>query len=80
MEQTWAASDANGSIAVFSLPGYTLKGVEKELSRHRLTELMAEIKLIRLRQAIAHFGESAPPERENAVINWDALRKQTRGA
>ncbi|GJC91374.1 CHIP6 [Colletotrichum higginsianum] len=56
--------------ALFGLPGYTLKGVEKELSKHSLTELKAEVLLIRLRQGIVDFRRSTAAEREEVVVRW----------
>ncbi|KAJ0158743.1 Sterol 3-beta-glucosyltransferase UGT80B1, partial [Colletotrichum tanaceti] len=56
--------------ALFGLPGYTLKGVEKELSKHSLTKLKAEVLLIRLRQGILDFRRSTPAEREEVVVRW----------
>ncbi|KAG7041707.1 glycosyltransferase family 28 domain-containing protein [Colletotrichum scovillei] len=49
--------------AIFGLPGYTLKGIEKEFSKHRLTALKAEVLLIRLRQGIDDFRRSTEAER-----------------
>ncbi|KAI8206162.1 Sterol 3-beta-glucosyltransferase UGT80B1 [Colletotrichum sp. SAR 10_65] len=60
--------------AIFGLPGYTLKGIEKELSKHRLTKLKAEILLIRLRQGINEFRRSTPEERDEVVERWKKFR------
>ncbi|KAK1975194.1 glycosyltransferase family 28 domain-containing protein [Colletotrichum cereale] len=56
--------------ALFGLPGYTLKGLEKELSKHRLTELKAEVLLIRLRRGIVDFRQSTEAEREEVIVQW----------
>ena len=60
-------------LAIWGLPGYTLKGIERALSKDRLTSLQAELYLIRLRQA-AHDVENATQEEKAAVIsNWNAM-------
>ncbi|OAR01130.1 hypothetical protein LLEC1_07272 [Akanthomyces lecanii] len=56
--------------AVFGLPGYTLKGVERELSKRHLTKLKAEILLIRLRKSLMDFREATEEEREEVVQAW----------
>ncbi|KAK1992893.1 glycosyltransferase family 28 domain-containing protein [Colletotrichum falcatum] len=56
--------------ALFGLPGYTLKGLEKELSKHGLTELKAEVLLIRLRRGMVDFRESTEAEREEVIVRW----------
>ncbi|KAH6874044.1 hypothetical protein B0T10DRAFT_588226 [Thelonectria olida] len=60
----------NLGASIFSLPGYTLKGVEKEVSKHHLTKLKAEIMLIRLRQGIDDFRWATAEEREAVVTRW----------
>jgi hypothetical protein len=62
--------DSNTVTAVFGIPGYTLKGIEKEMSKHHLTELKSEIMLIRLRQSIDDFRRATPEEREAVVTRW----------
>ena len=59
--------------AVFALPGYTLKGVERELSRHRLSALQAEINLIRLRQAWGEVAASDEAARRGVLERWEGL-------
>ncbi|EEY17393.1 CHIP6 [Verticillium alfalfae VaMs.102] len=54
--------------------GYSMKGIEKEYSRHHLTKLKAEIFLIRIRQGIEEFRESTQEERDGAVAQWKRLR------
>jgi sterol 3beta-glucosyltransferase len=56
------------------VPGYTLKGIERALSKHRLTTLQAEIYLIRLRQAVSDSERATKEEREGVVERWKALR------
>lgn len=62
--------DANSRAAIFGLPGYTLKGIEKEFSKHRLTALKAEVLLIRLRQGIDDFRRSTEAERNEVIERW----------
>jgi sterol 3beta-glucosyltransferase len=63
----------NVGCAVFGLPGYTLKGVEKGLQRRQLTKLKAELLLIRLRQSIEEYQEIGDGEKEEAVRRWKVL-------
>ncbi|EGX91572.1 UDP-glucose,sterol transferase, putative [Cordyceps militaris CM01] len=58
--------------AVFGLPGYTLKGFERELSKRHLTKLKAEILLIRLRKSLQDFREATVEEREAVIDAWMA--------
>ncbi|CEJ79832.1 hypothetical protein VHEMI00049 [[Torrubiella] hemipterigena] len=63
---------SNLGSAIFAIPGYTLKGVEKSLSKRHLTKLKAEIILIRLRQAIGDFRDATGEEREAVITAWEA--------
>ncbi|KAI2466046.1 hypothetical protein F4781DRAFT_407000 [Annulohypoxylon bovei var. microspora] len=58
---------------LFGLPGYTLKGIEKELSKHRLTELKAEILLIRFRQGLEDCWQATEEEKREVIERWDML-------
>jgi len=62
---------------VFALPGYTLKGIEAALSKHRTTSLQAELYLIRLRQAIHEIEQSTPEERAEVVATWQRIQNLT---
>ncbi|KAH7393778.1 hypothetical protein DE146DRAFT_660003 [Phaeosphaeria sp. MPI-PUGE-AT-0046c] len=62
--------------ACWGLPGYTLKGIEREINKHRLTSLQAEVYLIRLRQAMDAFEKSSPEDREQVVKRWDRIHGQ----
>ncbi|KAK5998061.1 Sterol 3-beta-glucosyltransferase UGT80B1 [Cladobotryum mycophilum] len=64
---------SNLGAAVFGLPGYTLKGVEKECSKRHLTKLKAELLVIRLRQGIDDFRRATPEERQEVITKWNAL-------
>lgn len=61
------------NAAVFGLSGYTLKGLEKELAKHHLTKLQAEILLIRVRQGIRELRTSTVEERDQVVWRWKKL-------
>lgn len=60
-------------LGVFGLSGYTLKGIEKELSKHRLTELKAEILLIRFRQGLDDCRQATDVEKQEIVERWKTL-------
>lgn len=64
----------NVGAAMFGMPGYTLKGIEKEISRRHLTKLKAEILLIRLRQGISDFRNGTPEEKELVAERWQSMR------
>ncbi|KAI1458868.1 hypothetical protein F4805DRAFT_105724 [Annulohypoxylon moriforme] len=59
----------------FGLAGYTLKGIEKELSKHRLTELKAEIMLIRFRQALDDCWNATEEEKREVIERWKMLHE-----
>lgn len=63
----------NTGAAIWGLPGYSLKGVEKALSKRQLTKLKAEIMLIRIRQSIIKFKESTPEQRDEVEKRWAQL-------
>ncbi|KAF2276148.1 UDP-Glycosyltransferase/glycogen phosphorylase [Westerdykella ornata] len=65
----------NVGAAVFSLPGYTLKGIEKEFAKRHLTKLTAEIMLVRLRQGIDDLHHSTQAERRQVVTRWGQLQR-----
>lgn len=66
--------------AIFGLPGYTLKGIERELSKRRLTSLKAELCLIRLRQANYDFERVTEEEKGMILERWEGmLREKHRG-
>ncbi|KXJ90428.1 putative UDP-glucose,sterol transferase [Microdochium bolleyi] len=59
--------------AVYGLPGYTLKGVEKELHKRHMTQLKAEIIMIRLKQGSAVWRDASEQERGEVVARWRRL-------
>lgn len=61
--------------AVWGVPGYTLKGIERQLSKHRLTTLQAELYLIRLRQSVSEKRKSTAEEQRKVVDRWKAMHK-----
>lgn len=60
--------------AIFGLPGYFLKGVEKELLRRHLTTLQAEIFLIQLRRSSQEFRQANEAEKAAVVEKWKDLK------
>ncbi|KAM0324920.1 hypothetical protein ACHAQA_007886 [Verticillium albo-atrum] len=64
----------NIASALFGLPAYTLKGIEKECSKHHLTKFKAEFLLIRMRQGIEEFIKATPEEKDEAVAQWKRIR------
>ncbi|KAF2626779.1 glycosyltransferase family 1 protein [Macroventuria anomochaeta] len=60
--------------AIFGLPGYFLKGVEKELLRRHLTTLQAEIFLIQLRRSSLDFRQATEAEKVEVVEQWKELK------
>jgi hypothetical protein len=59
--------------AIWGLPGYTLKGIERALSKHRLTTLQAELYLIRLRQAVRDMEKATEEEKMEVVHKWKRM-------
>ncbi|KAF2854031.1 glycosyltransferase family 1 protein [Plenodomus tracheiphilus IPT5] len=59
---------------IFAIPGYSFKGIEAALSKHRTTSLQAELYLIRLRQAIYDLEQTTQGEREGVVETWKRLQ------
>lgn len=66
-------TDKLPDLGIFSLPGYSLKGIEKKLSKHRLTDLKAEILLIRIRQGIEDYQLATDDERRQIEERWKSL-------
>lgn len=62
----------NGA-AVLGILGYSLKGIECELSKGRLTSLQAELYLIRLRQAVHDLRTATQEEKEDIMEKWKAM-------
>ncbi|KAH6880386.1 hypothetical protein B0T10DRAFT_495334 [Thelonectria olida] len=64
----------NLGASIFAIPGYTLKGLEKEFSKHHLTKLRAEVYLIRLRQGIEDYREASDEEKATVLERWKSSR------
>ncbi|KAI1100246.1 hypothetical protein F4804DRAFT_319439 [Jackrogersella minutella] len=59
---------------MFSM-GYALKGIEKELSKHRLTEFKAEVLLIRFRQGLQDCWQATDVEKREVIERWKLLHE-----
>lgn len=55
------------------MPGYFLKGIERELLKRHLTAVQAEIFLIQLRRSSLEFRRSNEEERAEVVEKWKTL-------
>ena len=55
------------------MPGYFLKGTERELLKRHLTAVQAEIFLIQLRRSSLDFRRSSEEERAEVVEKWKKL-------
>ncbi|KAJ4985852.1 glycosyltransferase family 28 domain-containing protein [Stagonosporopsis vannaccii] len=60
--------------AIFGLPGYFLKGIERELLRRHLTTLQAEIFLIQLRRSSLEFRQGTEAEKAEVLEKWKDLK------
>jgi hypothetical protein len=56
--------------AVTGLPGYTLKGFEKQLEKHSNRKLNAQILKMRLMEGMAAFKQTTVEEREEILKRW----------
>lgn len=52
------------------VPGYTLKGIERNISKRRLTKLAAEVMLIRARRGIQEYKAASEAEKDDVVKRW----------
>ncbi|KAJ5038037.1 uncharacterized protein L3040_006909 [Drepanopeziza brunnea f. sp. 'multigermtubi'] len=59
--------------AAFGLPGYTLKGIEKQLEKRYSRRLKANLLVVRIRQGILDFERSTEEEREEIRQRWSEL-------
>lgn len=60
--------------AIFGLPGYFLKGIERELLRRHLTTVQAEIALIQLRRSSLEFRQATEAEKGEVLEKWEELK------
>ncbi|KZM23991.1 transferase [Ascochyta rabiei] len=60
--------------AIFGVPGYFLKGVERGLLARHLTALQAELFLIQLRRSSLDFRRASEAEKVDVVEQWKKLQ------
>lgn len=63
----------NLGAAIFSLPAYTLKGLEREIHKRRLYKLEADLLIIRIQQLLAEWPELTDEDKSGIITAWDAL-------
>jgi hypothetical protein len=56
--------------AAIGLPGYTLKGLERQLEKRHTRGLRAGLLMVRIRQGIVDFGRASEEEREVIRKRW----------
>lgn len=61
------------TAAAFGLPGYTLKGLEKQLEKRYSRGLKANLLVVRIKQGILAFERSSEEEREEIRRRWVEL-------
>lgn len=59
--------------AVFALPGYTLKGAERQMEKRKDRPLRAKILQVRIQQGIAEFRFADQELKENILKRWKEL-------
>jgi sterol 3beta-glucosyltransferase len=62
--------------AVFGLPAYTLKGVEKQLEKRSGRDLKITILKSRLKQGLEDFRMASEEEKQGIVKRWKELNVQ----
>jgi len=62
--------------AVFALPGYSLKGVERQLGKRKDRPLRAKILQVRLQQGIAAFKHADEETKSKVLKRWMLLQAQ----
>jgi hypothetical protein len=63
----------NLGAALFSLPGYTLKGLERDIHKRRLSKLEADLLIIRIRQLLAEWPELSADNKQEILQAWKRL-------
>jgi hypothetical protein len=63
-------------IAIWALPGYTLKGIEKEMQNTRSSRIQ---KYIRMARGIQGLGDYAKASQEEIDAVIEAYKEQTSG-
>jgi hypothetical protein len=61
------------TAAVLGIPGYTLKGLEKQIEKRFDRELKAKILEVRLRQGMVAYGRASKEEKEQIIARWSEL-------
>ncbi|TVY17840.1 Sterol 3-beta-glucosyltransferase UGT80B1 [Lachnellula arida] len=61
------------SAAAFGVPGYTLKGLEKQLEKRYDRDLKAKLITVRLRQGIAEFEQASKEQKEEITRRWEEI-------
>lgn len=61
------------SAAAFGVPGYTLKGLEKQLEKRYSRGLKAGLLVVRIKQGIVAFGRASEGEKEEVRRRWREL-------
>jgi sterol 3beta-glucosyltransferase len=59
--------------AVSGLPGYTLKGIEKQIEKRADRDLKAKIIQIRLSQGLAAIQRTSEEEKQQIIKRWEEL-------
>lgn len=62
------------SLAIFGVPGYFLKGIEKGLLARHLTTLQAELFLIQLRRSSLEYRHGTEAEKLEVAAKWRELQ------
>ena len=70
----WTKEGSLTPLAIFGLPGYFLKGVERGFLARHLTTLQAEIFLINLRRSALAFRQASEAEKEEVLEKWKDLK------
>jgi hypothetical protein len=58
------------TAAVLGIPGYTLKGLEKQIEKRFDRELKAKILSVRLRQGMAAYGRATKEQKAEIISRW----------
>ena len=61
------------TAAILGVPGYTLKGLEKQFEKRFDRELKAKILEVRLRQGMVAYGRASKEEKEQIISRWREL-------
>ena len=59
--------------AAFGIPGYTLKGLERQYEKRFSRGSKASILSVRIKQGIAEYGRASTEEKEEILKRWNEL-------